>query len=143
MEKAYFRKLVIAGIIKSLMLSFTGLIDCAVVGRFLGADGLSAMKLAVPVFAVLSLFSSVFSSGLSVAVSGELSEHGVKRANEVLRSAVSVVCLIGVLLMTVGFLASNALAELFAGPSCASAVKAQTADYLRQINSKAVMRKRF
>ena len=133
MEKAYFRKLVIAGFIKSLTLSFTGLIDCAVVGRFLGADGLSAMKLAVPVFALLSLFSSVFSSGLSVAVSGELSEHGVKRANEVLRSAVTVVCLIGVLLMTVGFLAPNALAELFAGSSCAPTVKAQTADYLRPI----------
>lgn len=133
MEKAYFRKLVIAGFIKSLTLSFTGLIDCAFVGHFLGADGLSAMKLAVPVFALLSLFSSVLSTGLSVAVSGELSEHGVQRANKVFKSAVSAVCVIGALLMTVGFAAPNTLAELFTGSSCDPAVKTQTTDYLRPI----------
>ncbi len=41
MEKKFFRNLVIAGFLRSLTLSVTGLIDCAVVGRYLGTDGLS------------------------------------------------------------------------------------------------------
>ena len=36
MEKKFFRNLVIAGFFRSLTLSVTGLIDCAVVGRNIG-----------------------------------------------------------------------------------------------------------
>ena len=42
MEKHIFRRLVAAGFIKSLTLSIAGMIDCIIVGRFLGASGLSA-----------------------------------------------------------------------------------------------------
>ena len=38
MEKKFFKNLVIAGFFRSLALSFTGLIDCAVVGHYLGTD---------------------------------------------------------------------------------------------------------
>ncbi len=68
MEKKLFKNLVITGFIKSLTLSVTGLIDCVLVGRFLGADSLCGIKLAMPVYSIFSLFSFVLSAGLSVAV---------------------------------------------------------------------------
>ena len=50
MERRLFRRLVVVGFIKTLTLSVAGMIDCAIVGRFYGTSGLSAMKLAMPVF---------------------------------------------------------------------------------------------
>ena len=50
MDRRIFRRLVVVGFIRSLTLSIASMIDCAIVGRFFGASGLSAMKLAVPVF---------------------------------------------------------------------------------------------
>ena len=133
MEREYFNKLVIAGFIKSLTLSIAGLIDCAVVGRYLGADGLSAMKLAMPIFSVFSLFSALFSGGLSVSISRALSENGVERANTVFNSALSVIFAIGACITVFGLVSPGILTDVFAGPNCTPTVKAQTADYLRPI----------
>lgn len=138
MEKKYFRKLVIAGFVKNVTLSFAGLIDCAIVGRYLGTDGLSAMKLAMPVFSFLSLFSAVFSTGLSITLSGELSEHGVKRARAVFKSAFFVICLIGAGITVLGFINPALLTDLLAGSSCEARVKVLTADYLKPILSGAL-----
>ena len=133
MVKNYFKTLVIASFIKSLTLSVAGLIDTAVVGRYLGMDGLSAMKLAMPVFSVLTLFSSVLSSGLSVAVSKELAEHGVERANKVFRSAFTLTCIFGVCFMALGVLGPDLLAYVLIGPDCDPVVRAETVQYLRPI----------
>ncbi len=65
------------------------MIDCAIVGQFIGADGLSAMKIAMPIFAVLSLFSTVFSSGLTVRVSKEMTEGNKELASEIVNSVFS------------------------------------------------------
>ena len=133
MEKRYFSQLVFASFIKSLTLSLAGLIDCAVVGRFLGADGLSAMKLAMPVYSFLSLFSAVFGTGLSITVSRELTENGVARANEIFRSVFSVLCALGACLMALGLLNPGLLSDLLTGSSCDPAVRAQAAEYFRPI----------
>ena len=133
MEKRYFRQLVIAGFIKSLTLSLTGLIDCAVVGRYLGADGLSAMKLAMPVFSLLSLFSAVISSGLSITIARELSENGIRQANRVFQSAFTVICAVGVCFTATGLFAPGVFSRLFAGSSCDPLLIIQTKDYLRPI----------
>ena len=131
MEKKQFRKLVIAGFIKSLTLSLIGLIDCAIVGHYLGADGLSAMKLAMPVFSLLSFFSAIISTGLLIRISEELSETGIQRANAVFRSAFTVICAAGACITAVGFRAPDALSDLFAGSSCTASVKSMTTDYVR------------
>ena len=133
MEKKHFKKLVIAGFLKSLTLSITGLIDCAVVGLFIGVEGLSAFKLAMPVYSMLALFSALFSGGLSVMIARELSEHGVKRANEVFQSAFTVICAVGACITVVGAAAPGVFSDLFAGLSCDPQVKAQTTEYLRPI----------
>ena len=133
MEKKHFSKLVIAGFFKSLTLSIAGLIDCAVVGRYLGADGLSAMKLAMPIFSVFSLFSALFSGGLSITISRELSENGAERADTVFKSAFSAICAIGVCITAFGLICPGALTELFVGPNCDPLVRSMTADYLRPL----------
>ena len=76
MNKRIFRRLVLAGFIQNLALSITGMIDCAIVGQYIGTDGLSAMKLAMPVFSLLSLFSTILGTGLSVIVSRDLTRGG-------------------------------------------------------------------
>ena len=133
MEKKFFRSIVITGFIKSLTLSLTGLIDCAVVGQFMGADGLSAMKLAMPVFSILALFSFVLSSGLSVTISKELSVNGEAKANEVFKSVFTVICVVGVFVMAIGFTDPDILSDIFAGPDCDPAIGMQAADYLKPI----------
>ena len=67
---------------KNLTLSIARMIDCAIVGRYLGADGLSAMKLAMPVFSILGLFSSILSTGLSISAARDLA-RGDQRLREV------------------------------------------------------------
>lgn len=133
MEKRHFNNLVIVGFLKSLTLSFTGLIDCAIVGRYLGADGLSAMKLAIPVFSVLSLFSFILTSGLSVSVSKELSLGNKARANEILRSVAAATGILGACFTAAGIMAPQAVSCIFTGSSCADPVRALTTDYLRMI----------
>ena len=133
MEKKFFRNLVIAGFFRSIALSFTGLIDCAVVGRYLGTDGLSAMKLAMPIFSLLSLFSVVFSTGLSITISKELTDSGIERANKVLRSAFSVMCVIGVLFMAAGIFIPEVISKLFAGVSHDPQLILQTQQYIQPI----------
>lgn len=50
MHRRVFGRLVLAGTVRNLTLSLTGMIDCAVTGRYLGEAGLSALKLAAPLF---------------------------------------------------------------------------------------------
>ena len=133
MEQRFFRNIVITSFIKSLTLSITGMVDCAIVGHYLGADGLSAMKLAMPIFSILSLFSFVLSTGLSVTISKELSVNGEARANDIFKSVFTVICAAGICLTVLGIIYPSVLTDLFAGTACDPIVKAQTADYLRPI----------
>lgn len=133
MGKKFFKSLVITNFIKSLTLSLTGMIDCAVVGHYLGADGLSAMKLAMPVFSILSLFSFVLSTGLSVTVSKEIAANSKARANDIFRSVCTVICVVGLCITVIGILYPSVLTDFFTGSSCDPAIKAQTAAYLQPI----------
>ena len=48
LESHIFRRLVLVYSIQYLALSLTGMVDCSIGGWFCGADGLAAMKLAMP-----------------------------------------------------------------------------------------------
>ena len=133
MEKKFFRSLVIAGFFRNLALSFTGLIDCAVVGHYLDTEGLSAMKLAMPIYSLFALFSVVFSTGLSITISKDLTDSGIERANKDLCSAFSVMCVIGVLFMAAGIFIPGVFARLFAELSHDPLLILQTQQYLRPL----------
>ena len=68
-DKSLFRRIVFIYMIQLLVLSVTGIVDSAVVGRFIGAEGLAGMKLAMPIFSLQYMFGGIFSTGLTVQVS--------------------------------------------------------------------------
>ena len=47
-QSGFFRRTVFIYMVQALVLSVTGIVDCAVVGFFIGAEGLAGMKLAMP-----------------------------------------------------------------------------------------------
>lgn len=103
------------------------------VGRYLGTDGLSAMKLAMPIYSLFALFSVVFSTGLSITISKELTDNGIESANKVLRSAFSAMCVIGVLFMAAGIFIPGVFSQLFAEVSHDPLLILQTRQYLRPL----------
>ncbi len=133
MERRFFRNLVITNFIQSLTLSITGLIDTAVVGRCLGEDGLSAMKLAMPVFTLLALFSFVLGSGLSVTLSRELSAGHTEKAQKIFQSVFTLAALIGIVFILLGLANPPILKDIFAGSYCTALIRTQTGQYLRPI----------
>ena len=133
MDKRIFRRLVAAGFLKNLTLSIAGMVDCAIVGRFLGAAGLSAMKLALPVFSVLSLFSSILGTGLSVSVSRDLTRGNRERADITFQSVLTVSLLISAACMLVGFACPSAITTLLAGNEFDPAIFVSATVYLSPI----------
>lgn len=138
MDRRIFRRLVAAGFIKSLTLSIAGMIDCAIVGRFLGANGLSAMKLAMPIFSVLSLFSSVLGTGLSVSVSRDLTRGDRERAGKTFQSVLTVTVLIGLVCTWIGIVRPSMITTLLAGRVFDPAVFAAATDYVALILASAL-----
>ncbi len=66
--------LFISFFIQAFVLSITGMVDCAVVGRWCGTDGLTSMQLAMPVFLVLTVPSIIGANGISIVISREIGQ---------------------------------------------------------------------
>jgi Na+-driven multidrug efflux pump/anti-sigma regulatory factor (Ser/Thr protein kinase) len=114
MQSSIFRRLVAAGSVKQLTFAITGITDTAIVGTFMGMDGLAAMKIAMPVFSVLYLFSTVLGSGQSVILSEELSQNGIRSAERVFRSVLTATVMLSAVMMLTGIIAPEAVARIFA-----------------------------
>lgn len=130
MDKRVFRHLVVVNALLFLTLSVTGMIDCAVVGHFLGEDGLAAMKIAMPVFSVLSFFSTVMSSGMSILVSRELTQGRREGANQVIGTVVLAGLLLAALCLLAGLLIPDTLVRIFGGKHLAAPVFAAARAYM-------------
>lgn len=133
LQSVIFRRLVSANLIKNLTLSVTGIIDTVIVGRFLGQDGLSAMRLAMPVFFIFSLFSLVMSSGLTVLLTRELAYGKIDQLNRSFRSVLSAGVVISALFMLIGITAPQLVTRVLAGNISDPAVLSYTTDYIRVI----------
>ena len=121
------------GFIKELTLSIAGMIDCAIVGRYLGETGLSAMKLAMPVFSILSLFSIIMSTGLSVAVSRALTKGDREGANCSVQTAFTVVVIVALVCMTIGVVRPSLVTRMLAGKNLDRVIFDAATDYLAPI----------
>ena len=122
MDKRIFFRLVMVGFIKNLTLSITGMIDCAIVGRDLGADGLSAMKLAMPIFFVIAMFSMILSTGLSVVVSRDTTRGEKEKAEGSVQTVFTICVLIAIAFLLVGIFCPSAVTAFLAGTGFPSAV---------------------
>lgn len=132
-NKHIFRKLVMVSFIQNLTLSLTGMIDCAIVGQYIGPDGLSAMKIAMPIFAVLSLFSTVFSSGLSVRVSKEMTEGNKENATHIVNSVFSLSLFIGAVFLIISIVNPTSLAGILGGSRGSDELIKGATDYIMPI----------
>lgn len=132
MHHNIFTRLVIAGTVRNLTLSLTGMIDSAVTGNYLGQAGLSALKLAAPVFSCMSLFSAVLSGGVSVILAKELSHGRKDNAQRIFRMTFTLLGGIALLFTLAGGSCPSLAASFLAGDAD-PAVMILTEEYVRYI----------
>ena len=125
-----FRRLVLAGFIRSLTNSITNMIDSIIAGRYLGTAGLSAMKLALPIFSIFALFSVILGSGLSVVVSKDITRGRREHANKVFQEVVTAAALISLIMMAMAIICPEIPAEWMAGTGADAEMVRNTTEYL-------------
>ncbi len=81
-QSGLFRKIIFIHMSQALVFSITGIVDSAVVGRFIGPEGLAGMKLAMPVFSVQYMIGGILSTGLAVQVTRLLAKGKRENANQ-------------------------------------------------------------
>ena len=110
-----YSKLFISFFIQAFVLSITGMVDCAVVGRWCGADGLTSMQLAMPVFLVLTVPSFIGANGISIVISREIGQGRKNNAVAAFSTAVIASGFIGIVFTAVGILAPSAVTRCLIG----------------------------
>ena len=130
MHRRVFGRLVLAGTVRNLTLSLTGMIDCAVTGRYLGEAGLSALKLAAPLFDSLSIFSVVTAGGLSIVLARELAQGHQEKAQRLFRMSFTMLALLALLFTLTGIFCPGLITPLLAGKA-EPAVRNMTTEYIR------------
>ncbi|MBR0087092.1 MAG: ATP-binding protein [Lachnospiraceae bacterium] len=132
-QRLIFRRLVMIHMTQSLTLSLTGIIDSAAAGRFFGSEGLAAMKLAMPVYSVISLFGAWICSGMSIRIAQDLETGNREEANRTFRCGMTAALAVSAVMVIAGLLCSGSLARLFAGEIREAAVLRQVKQYVRVI----------
>ena len=128
-----FRRLVVSQMFQSLALSVSGVVDCAIVGRFLGVESLASLQLSMPVFTVINLFTMVLTSGMSVQMSRAVAQGDREQLQQIFRWTCACAAGISLALMLIGFFFRETVTELFTGTEIEAAVRDQAADYLQMI----------
>lgn len=124
-----FRRLVKANAIEALTLSITGIVDCAMVGQFIGSKGLPGMQLDMPLFFLFCVISQIFASGLTMLISRHLSHGHKDKAQRLLSSIITMTLLIGIVFVIIGLICPEWMLYVLAGPVKKS-VKVQSVPYL-------------
>ena len=132
-QSGIFRRLVFIYMMQALALSVTGIVDCAFAGQFFGAEALAGMKLAMPVYAVLELFSGTLCSGLSIQITKSLADGKRERADQVFTWACIFTVGISALFALSGALFPSFLTAVFSGNTSDPVLLSQTRDYLMPV----------
>lgn len=133
LNRNVFAQLVGVSFIKHFILSVTGMIDTALVGNYISTEALSAMSLAMPVFSIIDLISSVLGSGQSIIVSREISSGHKEVAEKTINSVFSLMIIISLVSTLTGIFAPEILTYVFTGRNCDPVVFDHTTDYLKAI----------
>ena len=137
-QRGFFRRLTMINTVQYLTLSVTGMIDSAIAGHCCGESGLAAMKLAMPVYSVLSLCSTVISSGFSVRAARELESGQKEAAAQTFLCSFGSGLLFSLVLTLAGIFSSGPLALLLSGGLRDAALLREVAAYLRPVLSGSV-----
>ena len=128
-----FARLVFVYAAQNIALSVTGIIDTAAVGRFVGEQGLAAMKLGLPVFSVIGLFGNVMSTGLSVQLPREITAGRPDRAGRSFYRTGAFAVAVSLLFLVAGLLFPGLVAALLNGQAAGETIRQQMTDYLKPI----------
>ncbi len=91
------------------------------------------MSLAMPVFSIIDLISSVLGSGQSIIVSREISSGHKEVAEKTINSVFSLMIIISLVSTLIGIFAPELLTNIFTGRNCDPVVFDHTTDYLKAI----------
>lgn len=125
-----FARLVFVYAAQNIALSITGIIDTAATGRFIGEEGLAAMKLALPVFSIIGLFGNLMSSGLSIQVSREIAKGRSEKAAQSFLWTGNLAVVISALLMLSGLFFPQQVSALLNGNEASESIREQMIEYL-------------
>ena len=128
-----FARLVFVYAAQNIALSVTGIIDTAAVGRFVGEQGLAAMKLGLPVFSVIGLFGNVMSTGLSVQLPREITAGRPDWAGRSFYRTGAFAVAVSLLFLVAGLLFPGLVAALLNGQAAGETIRQQMTDYLKPI----------
>ncbi|MBR6823259.1 MAG: ATP-binding protein [Clostridia bacterium] len=133
MDRKIFRRIVIAGFLNYFVISITGIIDCAVIGRFMGSAELSAYNLADPVFSFFVLLSSIIGTGLSVVVSKDLSIGAKDRADKTVKTVITLIVAISAISALIGIFIPESINKLLGGADFDQDVFKAATDYIQPL----------
>ncbi|MBR3126979.1 MAG: ATP-binding protein [Solobacterium sp.] len=134
-----FRRLIIANFIQNVTMSITGSIDTALIGRSLGATGLSALQLSVPIFFIFSIVSQTFGSGASIVLTRQLAGGERDKAIQTFSTVCALTVCIGIVFAAIGLFFPGIVVNLMAGSLADPVVKAGVTAYLKPILLAAVI----
>lgn len=93
MRKSYlihkaFRKFLTASILSAAASQLALTTDAVIVGQLIGADGLSAINLIIPLVAVLGAIGILFASGTEIAIAKSFGEHDESMAANIFSTSI-------------------------------------------------------
>ena len=92
-----YRYFLIWGICASLAITICTIVDAALVGNLVGAEGLAVANISTPVFLLYALFGITIGVGANVQIGRLLGASDVHTANRVFHSQLGVGLIIGAL----------------------------------------------
>ena len=132
-ETRVFHRLVFTNIIQYLVLSITGIVDCTLVGMYCGTASLANMKLAMPIFSIISLIDNVVKNDLSIVATRKIVRGEKEEANHVFNSMLKGLFVVSLVFVALGLLIPEHLTAFFTGPTVDLAVFEERAAYLLPI----------
>lgn len=130
-----FRRLYLPSLLTAFGLAFADMADALVVGRNMGATGLAAISLALPVYMTINLFMHSLGAGGSVRFSSLLGEGKKEEAQRCYTVVFRAALLISVILAILGNIFLDPLLHLLGATESNPELYQATSEYLRIIVS--------
>ncbi len=122
-----FRKMLIPTLLGALSICAVTAIDGIFIGHGVGADGIAAVNIVVPIYQIMAGFGLMVGVGCSVATSIHLSQNNIKAARLNVTQAILIASLIVIILALAVILSPNTAGKLLgASPT----LLPQVSDYL-------------
>ena len=125
-----FLSSVISIILAAMAVLIGVVIDGIIIGRFLGPDNLAAYTLISPIVNIVTVFSSILSTGVQVICAQRIGEGNIKGARQAFSICMVVTSIISAALMLAAILSRDEIAILLGATGESSSLLPLASDYL-------------